>query len=412
MKDNISIRSRIALLLGLMIGLMSSGCRANQESKTTMSRLTKIALPQEFVSAEEGLEKGASGAFAGVLGEWLIYGGGCNFPDKGPLEGGQKRFYSRIHALRISDGGEVLDTLTLGDLARPSGYGASLRSEEGDTLYFIGGTDGSSSLRSIYRITLTAAGVPTMEHLPEALSHGWHEGSAAILEEKLYLVGGWSAQGQPMREVEAMDLTEGGELRPIAPLPDGVRIQPIAFAHSGKLFVCGGFAPSEGGREPLMQDRSYALRPGDETAQWQLVSDLPVLEESGRKLLFVGTSVAYDEVSGRVYAAGGVDYDIFRSALEREYRQGLATAAGDQEALEDFARQRVEYMTRDPEAYRFMPHVISLDYESGEWSVVATDTAFATAGGALTAQDGTLYLVGGERKPGIRTPDIWRLRLD
>ena len=107
-----------------------------------------------------------------------------------------------------------------------------------------------------------------------------------------------------------------------------------------------------------------------------------------------------------------MDYDIFRSALEREYRQGLATAAGDQEALEDFARQRVEYMTRDPEAYRFMPHVISLDYESGEWSVIATDTAFATAGGALTAQGGTLYLVGGERKPGVRTPDIWHLRLD
>ncbi len=412
MKDRISIRPRFALLLGLMISLMGSGCRANQESKTTMSRLTKIALPQEFVSDEEGLEKGVSGAFAGVLGEWLIYGGGCNFPDKGPLEGGQKRFYSRIHALRISGEGEVLDTLTLGALERPSGYGASLRSEEGDTLYFIGGTDGTASLRSICRITLNKKGVPTLERQTDALSHGWYEGSAAIVGRRLCLVGGWAAPGRPMREVEAMDLHEGGELRPIAPLPDGVRIQPIAFAHSGKLFVCGGFAPSEGGRAPLMQDRSYALRLGDETAEWQLVSDHPVLEEGGRKLLFVGTAVAYDEVAERIYAVGGVDYDIFRSALEREYRQGLATASGDRAALEDFARQRIEYMTRDPEAYCFMPHTINLDYESGEWSVVATDTAFATAGSALAAQGGTLYLVGGERKPGVRTPDIWQLCLD
>lgn len=386
-------RYEIILLLAI---LLLAGC-GGEQGKNAMNELTKVPAPEQ-IAPEAGIEKGVSGAFAGQIGDWLVYGGGCNFPDKGPLDGGAKRYYKRVYA---TTGDKWLD---LGLLERPTGYGASVLSEEGDTLYFVGGTDGPEALRTIYRISLSDKGEPQMETLPDALPHGWYEGSAALLGGRLCLVGGWSAPGTPMTDVEMIDLA-GGSVES-TPLPDGARIQPVVFAHEGELYLCGGFAPASEGHGPVMQDKSYALSDGS----WRMVTERPVLE-SGRKLLFVGSAVAYDGTTGQAYVAGGVDYDIFRGAVEREYRQAQAKAAGDEAALEDFAQQRIEYMTREPEEYRFMPHVITLDYATGKWSVVATDTAFATAGAALTVRDGLLYLVGGERKPGVRTPDIWRLKL-
>lgn len=383
------------------------GACGGEQRKKDMNGLSKLPLPTRL---EEGAEKGVSGAFAGLLGDWLIYAGGCNFPAKGPLEGGSKRYYHRVYASRITS--EGTEWRELGLLERPTAYGASVASLDADTLYFVGGTDGATALRTIYRFTLTADGEPQMMTLRDALPHGWYEGSAALDGDRLCLVGGWSEPGVPMKDLEIYDLTDGAPvLVSEVKLPDGARIQPVAFAHKGKVGVCGGFAPAAGGHGPVMQDRSYVLSLLDPSAGFRLLSDRPVLDPQGRKLLFVGSAVAYDGANGCVYVAGGVDYDIFRGAVEREYRQAQAQAAGDRVALKDFAEQRVEYMTREPEAYHFMPHVITLDYETGEWSVVATDTAFATAGAALAARDGEIYLVGGERKPGVRTSDIWRLKI-
>lgn len=399
----------VALGLLLMGCLFLSGCSSQNHTDDDMIVPAKLSLPEGVT--EEGYEKGASGAFGGMLGDWLVYGAGCNFPDKGPLEGGPKRYYSRIYALRCDTEGTVVEQIALGDLEQPTGYGATVAAEDGSVLYLVGGTNGSDALTALYRVTLSDEGTPVMELLPYDLPHGWYEGSAALVGSKLYLIGGWSAPGQPMTSIQVIDLADEGAATELAPLPDGARIQPIAFAHKGELFVCGGFAPAKGDKKPVMQDRSYALSLAHPEQGCRVVSDGPTLDEDGRKLLFVGTAVAYDAALGKVYAAGGVDYDLFSSALLREYHQSQAQAAGDEAALRDFARQRVDYMTMAPEEYHFMPHLITLDCDSGTWRVVATDTAFATAGAALATRDGVVYLFGGERKPGVRTSDCWRVDL-
>lgn len=391
----------------MAVAVGGGGCGTRERSTMNDKKLTRLSLPDDVI-AEEGFEKGVSGLFAGLLGDLLIYGGGCNFPEGGPLEGGAKRYYRTLYALRISEDGEVGEAFVAGTLDRPTGYGASLASRDGKALYFVGGTDGAEALSTIYRITLTEEGKPQVEPLRGAMSHGWYEGSAVLHEGKVYLVGGWSAPGVPMTNLESIDL-ETKEHSVLVPLPDGPRIQPVAMVDDwDTICIYGGFAPAEGDRGPVMQDCSYSLNPERPDEGYRLLSDRPMRLGDGRKILFVGTAGTTDPTDGAFYAAGGVDYDIFAGALDREYRQSKAAAAGDSAALEEFARQRVEYMTREPEEYHFIPclfGIVTLD----DWYAIDTDSAYATAGAALVARGDRVYLIGGERKPGVRTPDIWRL---
>lgn len=143
--------------------------------------------------------KGVSG-LAGLLGDLLIYGGGCNFPEGGPLEGGAKRYYRTLYALRVSEDGEVGEAFVAGTLDRPTGYGASLASRDGKALCFVGGTDGTEALSTIYRITLTEEGKPQVEPLRGAMSTAGMRVARFSTRESLplvRLVGPGRADDQP-----------------------------------------------------------------------------------------------------------------------------------------------------------------------------------------------------------------------
>lgn len=47
------------------------------------------------------IAKGVSAPFAGFIKNWLIVGGGCNFPTTPAAEGGKKAYYNQCYALDI-----------------------------------------------------------------------------------------------------------------------------------------------------------------------------------------------------------------------------------------------------------------------------------------------------------------------
>ena len=65
------------------------------------------------------------------------------------------------------------------------------------------------------------------------------------------------------------------------------------------------------------------------------------------------------------------------------------------------------YMTHPVEWYRFNPYICA--YQKGEWHIVGKEQIAARAGATLARYKQSIYLIGGELKPGIRTPDIYRL---
>lgn len=47
------------------------------------------------------ITKGISAPFAGFIKNWLIVGGGCNFPTTPAAKGGKKAYYNQCYALDI-----------------------------------------------------------------------------------------------------------------------------------------------------------------------------------------------------------------------------------------------------------------------------------------------------------------------
>lgn len=395
----------------LILLSMATSC-VKQSEKSGEEGVQLLEIGKEAMAMEQGFDEGVSGAFAGQVGEWLVWGGGCNFPSDHPSA---KRFYQSIYATRASDKGER-EVVALGTLAVPSGYGASLISTDGASLYLVGGTDGVSARKEIYRVSLVD-GAPELELLPTALPFGWYEGGAALVGDTLYLAGGWRGEEtgvEPLLRLTKVALSTG-ESSAMLPLPEGARIQPVLFNCCGSLYLFGGFRPANGEEPPYMQAKGYRLSLETQPLEWEEVANEPTVDLSNgaRKLLFVGSAVSCDPSNGTVYLAGGVDWDIFQSALDREYREGQARRATepDEQLLAQFDEARKAYLSQSPEAYRFMPALLKFNPQSDEWKVVAEEPAFATAGAVLSVKGGMAYLVGGELKPRLRTPNIWYLKI-
>lgn len=293
---------------------------------------------------------GLSGLYAGEIDGTLYVAGGCNFPDKPVTEGGKKAFYSDVW--KLTDGEWTL----AGKLPEPSAYGAYISTDEG--LMILGGANADGTVDSAWM--LTADGVTGLQTLPKPLEQmAWCSFDGAI-----YLAGGLS-NGTPSLEIYRL---EDGQWSVAAMLPRPL-VQGIACIPGDRLCVFGGFDPIA--KEAVKGGCAFSLEDGS-------VSPLEA------DVTFVG-SAALDGL-----ACGGCNAEVFTHALNLPA-----------EDVREYQLQPVEY-------YKIRAQL--LEYKEDVWSAVAEHTALARAGAALARYHGGLVSVGGELKPGIRTPEVWMIK--
>ena len=289
--------------------------------------------------------KGVSAPFCGVLDGTLIVAGGANFPEKSLLEGGPKRVYKDIWALK-ADGWE-----RIGELPDSTAYGATFSLP--GRLILAGGSVCGTTTDKVYE--LSADGLRQMDALPFPVE----QAGAAILDDVLYLAGGSSV-------LEFRD----GEWEEIAPLPEPLT-QPVAYARDGKLFVWGGFNPGS----LLAPSEGFCL--DLETLEW---ADAPAIPDGGT---FTGATGAVLQ-DGRLIVVGGVNKAIFERALRNT------------------PEDRIPYLSKEPAEYRFRTQVFIFDGTS--WTLFADIPEAALAGPGVAVHGSTVYVSGGELKPGVRSP--------
>ena len=307
---------------------------------------------REDVSQLPSLDgKGLSGLYAAQIGEKLYVAGGCNFPDAPLIEGGKKKFYDDILML---DGERWV---TVGHLPAPSAYAAYLATNGG--MLIMGGANASGSMDCVW--FFDGATVTERPSLPKPLEQAaWCKSDG-----KIYLAGGLS-DGEPSRDV----LVCGNDgWKTVAVLPAPV-VQGIAVVEDGHLLVWGGFDPST--NEALKGGFSLNLTTGEWSA---LAADVT----------FAGSApLGY-------YAAGGCDAEILTAALH-------------------LPKEKIrEYQSRPIDYYRFRGELRK--YECGCWRVVAKSEHLARAGAALAEYQGDIVSIGGELKPGVRSPEVWRVKV-
>ena len=350
-----------------------------------------IAQNKVTVSPAQPLDKAISGHYASWTDNGLSTYGGCNFPDIPCADGGQKVFY-------------------------PRAYGASVQVPGGAV--YLGGMDATSSLSDCMFINATDGTVTPIASLPVALDNF----AATYYDGTIWVAGGQS-NGTPNRNVYALSISgkrkaESGKVEAgngkvegensgvwskVGTLPDECRLQPcVAVQNTATgyaLFIFGGYQPKTGSMEAKVHtDGVYMpiaeLKKGNAT-EWKRTAPAMAwaytTDNEGHRAqhiqAMVGSTCSTVGYS-HVLFFGGVDHDIFLSAIE-----------GKQDSL---------YLRHTPDWYRFRQDVLTYHTITDSWGLLPGNSLLARAGACLTPQVGGKgwSYSGGELMPGVRSADV------
>ena len=321
-----------------------------------------------FPCDEPGIEKGVSACYAGHIGNALVMAGGCNFPDALPSKGGTKRYYKGIYAA-TPDSSRSLHWKLVGWLPEEAAYGVSVTLPDG--MLCIGGNNQVHSLASVLKISFDGHKA-TATALPP-LPHGMDNFTGCMADSVVYVMGG--------TEVLALDLRRLDEgWRKLSSTTE-VRVQPVSGISGGRFCVWGGFSPKTAESAASLSLDGFTLGPDS-------LQTLPAPMSPDGEEIFLGGAAAINVESGIILTVGGVNKDIFLPALN-------APQPG--------------YMEHEKEWYRFNPYISV--WKDGRWHIVGRTQDTARAGASLVSYENQVYVIGGELKPGVRTPVVIRLSI-
>lgn len=329
-----------------------------------------------FPSHEEGIEKGVSACFAGAIGDCLVMAGGCNFPDTPAAEGGQKRYYKGIYAAKPTDQNS-LDWQLVGELPEPCAYGVTIQLP--DTLLLIGGNNNGGSSAKVLKLRLKAgkALLETWPDLPAPMDNftGSTDGKVVMVYngERLFCL-----------DLQAPD-KGWSELSLAHPAKIG---QPVSGFSDGIFHVWGGSTAKTAGEEATLRIKGTRFCEDKKRFCEGRETPVPAPKNGAGEEIFLGGGAAINLSDTHILAIGGVNKDVFLSAVNHP---------------------QPGYMTHEVEWYRFNP-VVSV-YDGQRWHCLGTSKITARAGAALVKFRDKVYIIGGELKPGIRTPDIYRMEI-
>ena len=331
------------------------------------------------LSPAEGQKEniGVAGLLQGTFGDYIIVGGGANFPAGGPLTGGAKVTYPDVYVLRAAEAG--LTETDHAQMPYPVGYGVSATTPDG-VLYFGGSTD-ESGARAVTRLTAPNGKLRT-ETLP-ALPFALQNGVAAYDKDTVYL-GGGKQDGVLSKKFYTYDI-KTGTLTSLPDFPGEAREQSVAEFLGGRFFVFSGGAN-------VAYTDGYAYDPKAQT--WTSVAGPNV---NGTPVSLLGArAVRLNE--DEMLVVGGFDREIYDWAVSN-----LNTLQGEEKDA-----FRAHYFTMPPEDYHWNREILVYSAKADAWRSVGQLPFPAPCGEALVIARGALFSISGEVKPGVRSPRLYR----
>lgn len=319
-----------------------------------------------FPSSEEGIEKGVSACFAGSFKDNLLMAGGCNFPDKPAAEGGAKRYYRGIYKAQVTDK-PVLDWKLIGHLPVECAYGVSVQLADG--LLCIGGNNAKESFSQVLKIGIDAdtAKVEALPNLPLPMDNF----TGCAIGNQVYVYNG--------EHLFVLDLSRNNPVWKEKTISQKEKIsQPVSASIKGKFYVWGGSTAKTEAQDATLRISGTCFD--------DVETPVPAPMNMDNEEIFLGGGAAISLSEELLLALGGVHKDVFLSAVNHP---------------------QPGYMTHEVSWYRFNPFVSV--YDGHVWKVLAKTPITARAGTTLVKFKNDVYIIGGELKPGIRTPDIYRM---
>ncbi|BCX46170.1 Na(+)/iodide (NIS) cotransporter subfamily [Haloferula helveola] len=308
---------------------------------------------------------GFAGAFAGVSADALIVGGGANFPDAAPWDGGSKVWHDRVFVLTKTDGAWT----EAGRLPRPLAYGVSVTTGAG--LVCIGGSDADRHYADVFRLTWGGSKIvtETLPPLPVPLANM----AGALVNGAVHIIGGTDSPDATTASNRHFAFA-GDQWTELAPLPTDGRILPVAATRDGSFFVFSGasLAPDSDGK-PV---RTY-LRDAwkyDASGNWVQLADIP------------RAAVAAPSPAPAIGASH------------------LVVIGGDDGSLADFQPKS--------EHPGFLHEILAYDTITDTWTptVELPSAVRPPVTAPVTEWNGNFVIASGEVRPAVRSPQVIALK--
>lgn len=345
------------------------------------TNILKISIPDSLEKeVEKGYSEGVSGAFMGFINGKAIQAGGCNFPEN-PMEASPiKKFYSGIYEIEEKSAASWTPK-RVASLPKALAYGQMVSTPKG--LVFVGGSNSEGSFPEVYILKCTEDNyeIENLNNLPGTIDNF----AITSIGNTVYVAGG-NFNGEPSSKIFKLEIGEKDGWKELQPFPGNPRVQPV-MAHGkdkdGKeyIYLWGGFAGKGENREASLN--TDGLKLDLENGEWYHL-DAP--KDAEGKEISTGGGCCAILGDGRIAVAGGVNKDIFLSAL-KSLPEG--------------------YILHEPEWYKFNPNLLIFNPVKEEWCIELTSVALARAGAGMVSDNMTLIISGGEIKPRIRTADVF-----
>lgn len=350
--------------------------KANLVNVDGLPASTFKAKTDDLTIPNHPIPHGVSAPFAGVINDWIIVAGGCNFPDIPAAEGGKKVYYSEIYAINMKE--KSKGWKLIGRLPNCAAYGATV--SIGNNLYFIGGENMEGKLNSVYKVSMNSEAckvdLETLPSIPECITNL----SGTAIGQDIYITGGITDTNK--NSVYRISTQSSSEWEKLLSYPGNKRIQSILLANGkNELYLIGGFQSPSKKKEGVLSDDILCYN--IEKRSWKRLIELPFDENGEKRCLVGGSGIAHNDM---LILTGGVNYKIFNNAINGK-------------APNDYLKKPVEW-------YKFNDDILFLNLRNKTWNIVKDVNGMAKAGGILLEYKNSLYMICGETKPGIRSSEV------
>lgn len=336
----------------------------------------------------KGFEKqhGVAGPLAGNIGEYVLVGGGANFPYKSVLEGGAKVVYTDLYLMKKT--GKGLELIKHTQLEKGIGYGTAISTKKG--IYYVGGTYQTGVSNEILFISLNDLKTDVIVEKIGTLPFDYHSGVATLYGDDIYIVTG-KQDGKNSKNFYKYNLISG-KTTELKMFPGTERSQSVGqVLNNGAedlMYVFGG------GTGVAFVD-GYAYNFNKDT--WTKMSNVEV---KGKEISILGAnSIKLD--NNNMLVIGGFNKSIWDDANLK-----LSSLKG--EKLKNYKQ---EYFTKDPQDFNWNNEMLVYNAINNTWQSIGKIPFMAPCGEGLIKIENIIYSINGEIKPGVRSEAIYEGKL-
>lgn len=331
---------------------------------------------------------GLAGPVAGILHNRLIIGGGSNFPDGAPWDGGKKIYYDKIYVFKKEDD-SLIPVKQDFHLPYPVAYSANCTTDKG--IVVAGGENKTGALNKVMLISWnTDEQNITLRYLPD-LPRSLSSGAIAAINSHIYFAGGQNAD-MVSDQLYHLDLNypeKGWNTLPNLPLPV---THTVLYAQSNRndscLYLVGGRKRNIDSTSTLYSEvYQFSLK----TGKWSQKSSLPYA-------LSAHTGLVWNDSTLLVFSG-----DRGKSFHATEVLIQEITHEKNNSQRERLIQEKDELQKSHP---GFGGNVLLYNTRTDKWE--KTDTIPFPGQVTTTALkwNNEIVIPCGEIRAGVRTPDI------